>query len=251
MVFMERAVRTTYIDDLEEVVDQIAPVAVAGSDEKDAALRDQSLVVLGVLHARAPNPMDKFISGMLAAKKTKIDAAKETVKLGKYDKSEKKAAAAAAAAKKKAAAAEKAQAAAAPAKKKAVAMNFDDDDEQLANDGVLGEVAPAKPRGAPPNIGKKPVSKKPAAAEEDLDAPDPPKRGAPPARLAGKAAAAASSGPTKVIKAEDIQEEDIGSGMSKEQAIEKVQAFYEAGTVAKFEEAKWQDKVEAFNEMKT
>ena len=42
-----------------------------------------------------------------------------------------------------------------------------------------------------------------------------------------------------MIKADDIQEEDIGSGMSKEQAIEQVSGFYDAAHVAKFEEAKW------------
>ena len=36
------------------------------------------------------------------------------------------------------------------------------------------------------------------------------------------------------------------TGLRKEEAIEKVQAFYDAGHVAKFEEAKWQDKCEAF-----
>ena len=35
--------RTTYIDPLEEIVDRLAPICVAFSDEKDAALRDQAL----------------------------------------------------------------------------------------------------------------------------------------------------------------------------------------------------------------
>lgn len=39
-VFMERAIRTTYIDQLEDLVDRLAPIAVALSDEKDAATRD-------------------------------------------------------------------------------------------------------------------------------------------------------------------------------------------------------------------
>ena len=61
-------------------------------------------------------------------------------------------------------------------------------------------MVPAKPR--PP--AKKPVAKKAAAADEDeLESVGPPKRG-PPARLAGKTGAAASSGPAKVVKAEDI-----------------------------------------------
>lgn len=114
---------------------------------------------------------------------------------------------------------------------------------------VLAEVPPMKPRGPP---AKKPVAKKAAAAanEDELDQPSgPPKRGGPPARPAAKGAAGAS-GPVKVVKAEDIVEEDIGSGMAKEQAIERVGAFYNAAHVAKFEEAKWQDKKEGFDGLK-
>lgn len=39
-IFMEKAIRTTYIDQLEEIVDKIAPLAVFVSDEKDATCRD-------------------------------------------------------------------------------------------------------------------------------------------------------------------------------------------------------------------
>lgn len=129
------------------------------------------MVVLGVLSARVPNEMEKYLRDMIEAKKSKINAAKETVKISKYDKSEKKAAAAEAAAKKKAAAEAKAKpkpaaAAAEPTKKKPVAMTFGDDvamnDESTpANDGVLIEVAPSKP------ISKKPVLKKTATVNAD------------------------------------------------------------------------------------
>ena len=90
------------------------------------------MVVLGVLSARVPNEMEKYLRDMIEAKKSKINAAKETVKISKYDKSNKKAAAAEAAAKKKAAADAKAKpkaaaAAAEPSKKKTVAMTFGDD----------------------------------------------------------------------------------------------------------------------------
>ena len=39
-VFIEKALRVTYIDDLEDIVDAIGPLAVSVSDEKDANLRD-------------------------------------------------------------------------------------------------------------------------------------------------------------------------------------------------------------------
>jgi hypothetical protein len=56
-VFIERSIRTTYIDQLEEMVDSLAPMAVTFSDDKDGGLRDQGLVVLGVLSARVPTQM--------------------------------------------------------------------------------------------------------------------------------------------------------------------------------------------------
>lgn len=73
----------------------------------------------------------------------------------------------------------------------------------------------------PPNIGQKP----PAKLATTTAAPKP----------AGKAPVAQSS-----------KDEDEGSGLSKEEAIEKVTEFYDAANVAKFDEADWKLKVEGF-----
>lgn len=73
----------------------------------------------------------------------------------------------------------------------------------------------------PPNIGQKP----PAKPATTTAAPKP----------AGKAPVAQSS-----------KDEDEGSGLSKEEAIEKVTEFYDAANVAKFDEADWKLKVEGF-----
>ena len=94
MVFTERAIRTTYIDHLEEIAEAIAGIAVSLSENKDTALRDQALVVLGVLLARVPDRVQSFVDPLIEAKKTKINSAKGTVEPSKYDKSEKKEAAA-------------------------------------------------------------------------------------------------------------------------------------------------------------
>lgn len=233
MKFAEQAIRTTYIDALEELVDVLAPLAVKVSEEKDAPCRESALVVLGVLQARVPDSMGKFIDPLIAQKKEKITAAKETVSIGKYDKSEKKAAAAAAAAKKKEAAAAKAKPAAKP---KAAAMEFDDDDAFGGGGGGF-----SKPLAKKPALGgrpKKAAAAAPDAEETKAEESAAPKRGGPPAPRAAKAPAAAS-GPIKTIKASDIVEEDLGPGMSKETAIEKVTGFYDAQYVNAFEEAKW------------
>lgn len=63
--------------------------------------------------------------------------------------------------------------------------------------------------------------------------------GGPPARLANRAPAKTAGGSAKVVKAEDIKSEEVGAGLGKEEAIEKVKEFYAADITQKFEEAKW------------
>ncbi len=69
--------------------------------------------------------------------------------------------------------------------------------------------------------------------------------------MAARAAPAKAGGGTaKVVKAEDIKTEEVGAGMGKEEAIENVKEFYGEAVIQKFEEVKWQDKVEGFNGLK-
>ena len=105
-----------------------------------------------------------------------------------------------------------------PPKRKAQVMTFGAD-EEMKDDSVLAEDVPAKPRGPPKRLAAKKGAKPDGDGEGLANDSAPPKKG-PPARLAARAAAAAPSGPAKTVKADDIQEEDIGAGMSKEQAIE-------------------------------
>ena len=58
------------------------------------------------------------------------------------------------------------------------------------------------------------------------------------------------SAPTKGPVAPVIQEEDLGSGLSKEEAEEKVGEFFSSDVVSKFDSAKWQDKKEGFEGLK-
>jgi hypothetical protein len=107
----------------------------------------------------------------------------------------------------------------------------------------------------PPNIGKKPPSKKkPAEDAEMVDESPPPaapakkEPKAPPALSSAKPKAAASA-PSKGPSGPVVVEEDLGQGLSKEEAIAKVEEFFDASTVKKFEEAKWQTKLEGFSEL--
>lgn len=59
------------------------------------------------------------------------------------------------------------------------------------------------------------------------------------------AVVSSSKGPSAPV----IQDEDLGHGCSKEEAIDRVTEFFSAGTVAKFEDAKWNIKCEGFTEL--
>ena len=153
----------------------------------------------------------------------KVDEAKAEVKPSKYDRAEN-------------------WVPPAPKKKAAAKVAEDDDDALMSFD--------AKPKRAPPKgIGIKPKKKAPAAdAEMTEEAPKPPARKPPALSSDRPKTTAASSG--KAPSAPIIKDEDLGSGVSKEEAIDKVNDFYDAGTVAKFEDAKWQVKLEGFEELK-
>ena len=83
-----------------------------------------------------------------------------------------------------------------------------------------------------------------------LDKPAEPKRAAPPKQVKPKAQPTASTNSSAPSKGgPKIQEEDIGAGLSKEEAEEKMNQTFPVEIVSKFEEAKWQDKVEGFKSL--
>lgn len=122
---------------------------------------------------------------------------------------------------------------------------------------MLDNFAPPKKVAKPPaRLANKAAAKPSADVEmkdesETLDsapAMAPPKKKAPP-NIGQKPAPKAASKPAAVTKAPTgpkIEEEDLGSGLDKEAAIEKVKETFDAAHVAKFEEAKWNLKVEGF-----
>lgn len=193
---------------------------------------------MGALQGRlGVQAVSNFVEKLNPQKKAKVEESAKEVKPSKYDKSARKAAAAEAAKKKAEAAAKKKAAAAAPAKKKPVAMTFDDKEESKASapsgggdDELMDFMAPPKKAaqkrvpGKPPNIGQKPE-----------------KKGPPTLSSAAPKTAAKSSG--KAPSAPKIVEEDLGQGLSKEEAIDKVNEFYSSAHTAQFKETAWKAKV--------
>ena len=153
--------------------------------------------------------MAKQIDGMIPQKLTKVNEAKDSVKTTKYDKSQRKEAA-------KAKAAAKGAAKKAPGKTtaKKPSMNMADMEEEKKGGGdamefdMGGTMDP--PKKTKPNLGQKPaVKKKPPAEEEKKEPAKVP--GARPAK-----AAPSTGGTGKTVKADEIQEEDVGEGLSKD-----------------------------------
>jgi hypothetical protein len=175
---------------------------------------------MGVLKGRLGVMTDKHIAKaiMNPLKTTKIEEASKTIEPSKYDRPEN-------------------YKPPAPKKPKAAPAARKDDDD---GDEVMS--FESKPKRAPPKgIGIKP--KKKTDEDEDMKDETPPSRKAPVSKP--RAAASSSKGPSVPV----INDEDVGNGCSKEEAVDKVNDFFDASTVKKFEDAKWQTKLEAFAEL--
>ena len=228
--FVEQAAQVTFIDVLQRVADELLPAMVKAIDDKDGTVRESALHCMGILKGRlGDSVMDKFLKNVNKQKMEKIDEAAKEIKPSKYDRPENWKP---------------------PAPKKPKAVKVEDDGDALMS-------FEDKPKRAPPKgIGVKPKKKAPVVEDEEMADEQivQPKAAVkkPPPNIGKKPeprAKPASSGPTKGPTAPVIQEEDLGSGLSKEEAIEKAEEYYNAGTIAKFAEAKWQAKKEGFDEL--
>lgn len=212
--FIEQAVIVTYIDVLKRIADEYLKEVSKAMEDKDGGVRDQALHCMGIFKGRIPELAEKYLKDQNPQKMAKIDEAAKEIKPTKYDRPENW----------KPPAPKKAP----PAKaKKAEAVDDAGGDDELMSFDV-------KPKKAPPKgIGVKPPSKKKKEAEDaDMDgdvsmiSDAPPPKAAPakkPPALASEKpkTTAAVKTTAKAPSAPIIQEEDTGTGLSKEEAIEK------------------------------
>lgn len=56
-IFLDKAIKSTYIDQLEEIATETIKLAVLISEEKDEKIRDQGFTCLGTLTARLPESL--------------------------------------------------------------------------------------------------------------------------------------------------------------------------------------------------
>jgi hypothetical protein len=98
----------------------------------------------------------------------------------------------------------------------------------------------------PPPLKKKPILGNKPKKEAEEDKEDQPKRafGEKPAHLKKETAA-----PLKALTGPKIEDENLGAGLGKEQATEKVKETFPPEIIGKMEEAKWQDKVAGLQEL--
>lgn len=222
--FVEKACQVTYIDQLQRIEAELLPAMGKAIEDKDGTVREAALHCMGLLKGRyGESVMQKYLKDVNKQKAEKIDEAAKEIKPSKYDRPEnwkppvKKAA----------------------PKKKAEAA--DDGGDELMDFGGAPKRAPPK------GLGKKPVSKK--KADADGDEPKKEEKKAAPTLSSGPPKKAAA-GPTKAPTV-SVEDEDVGAGLSKEDAIQRATDFFSAGAIGAFEEAKWQAKQEGFNTLQT
>lgn len=88
--FVEMAVKQTYIDDLQDIADQILPSLISLTSHQVSEVRDSVLETLGLMKGRLGEAIvGKFISGLNPQKLTKVQEAASQVQVSKYDKSKK------------------------------------------------------------------------------------------------------------------------------------------------------------------
>jgi hypothetical protein len=170
MAYLEKAIRTTYIDPLRAIKDELAKIPKSYIEDSNAPMRDQAFAVIGVMSGRlGEDEMSSYTSGLIPVKMKKVQDAAATVKPSEYDVSEKDKKKAAAAAKKaggKPASAAKqgfddmAVGSAASAAAASQAMDVDMDDNFMASkkpaadkgDTLMMDDA-GPPKRAPPKLG--------------------------------------------------------------------------------------------------
>jgi hypothetical protein len=85
------------------------------------------------------------------------------------------------------------------------------------------------PKSKPPNIGKAPPKKVKKEVEEEKKGP----------ALSSSKPSGGSKAPVKAITSVNVTEEDLGSGISAEQAEEKISQLFDAAVVAAFDDPAW------------
>lgn len=85
-IFLQKATKQTYIDDLKKIYDSICSELAKLSNHQDSELRDMALSTLGIYKARVGDNVDKFLSDLNQQKKDKVNEAAKEIQLTKYDK---------------------------------------------------------------------------------------------------------------------------------------------------------------------
>ena len=241
--YYQTAIKQTYIDDLKKIYSSICPIFVKLANHQDNSLRTPSLQTLGLLKGRLGGDMEKYISDLNQQKLEKVNESAAEVQLTKYDKPR------------------------VAKKKKAPKKPKEEDKYDADGDAVMTfDDPPPKPKkkkkkaGGPPAAFLKRQQQMQAKAAdkfEELKAElngevPPPKRAAKQESMEEEKIDTASPPATDnkpIEKKANVIVEDTGSGLAKEDASPIIEERVPSTILKKFEEAKWQDKKEAYTQL--
>jgi hypothetical protein len=223
--YVEQAAIVNYIDVLQRIERDLMPVMVKAIEDKDGAVREAALHCMGILKGRyGESVAAKYLDKVNQQKLEKINEASKEVKPSKYDRPEN-------------------YKPPAPKKEKKVEKKPEKGDDEFTMDFT----SEAPPKRKPPNIGKAPPKRVKKAEdvemkneeEEKKPSPAPIIESTPPVERPKTAAPVLGDRPARIPSAPMKDDDENKEGLSKEDAIAKVEEVFSSATVKKFEDAKW------------
>ena len=239
--FLQKCVKQTYIDDLKTMYTSLCPSVVKLASHQDGELRDMGLATLGLFKGRIGDNVDKFLGDLNQQKLDKVKDSAGEYQLTKFDQPKNK------------------------PKKKAAKKKEEGKAEMTESEAMSMDVAPpkkkkkAKAKGPPASFferQQKMESKAKDKLEEmksELAGGAPPSKSEPAKTEAPSTSAASSEAgkarpQTAKPKKSKLVIDESGPGVQREEATDIVTEHCSAAILKKFEEAKWQEKVEGYSQ---
>lgn len=224
--FLGESVRTTYIDDLQDMAKDLISPLLPHTNHMDGSVWDASLEAIGVMKGRLGESfIQPFIKDLNGQKLEKVNASASTITPTKYDQSKWEM-------EKAKKAAEKAE----KAKKKAEQSAPPVSEDALMEDAFDAAPKPKKKKKGPPagflqRQQKKDVKKEEPPADEPME------------EVKQPADSGSAEPPKEKVRVEsknpNMKEEDFNSAQSKEEAQEILEERVGKTIVALFSATKW------------
>jgi cytoskeleton-associated protein 5 len=234
--YLQKAVSQTYIDDLKKMCDSLCPNLGKLANHQDGELRSIGLATLGLFKGRIGDSIDKYLGDLNPQKLEKVKEAAGEYQLTKFDKPKN------------------------PPKKKA-SQKEEAKAEISESDAMAMDVGPPKKKKkkakGPPSSFFERQQKMEGKAKEKLEEIKAEVTGvAPPKGAIAKKESSSLASETPEARPQTAQPtrkkakiviDESGPGVLKEEADGIITENCSAAILKQFNEAKWQDKVEAYS----